>query len=391
MRAHHIGIAWPVAAMSAQHASLDEEGNLRYLCRTLVEVHTVEVVFHYHLRNVATAVVAPVVVHLVLVEVVEQREGIDEKVARTTGRVEHPHLTHILGVAHLMVRRIGNLVFLFDAAVGVHFKIRLAERVIYKKLHHPSRSINLALQRHLVILRLVAALLQCRLLHGVEVLVEPTKYVVALPYVLSTVSVLFHRIELLDYLIQFVGSGQQGVGIVAAVERNVFAEAVELVIEEMLQSLALRSTFLGVLLQPCVVLKRASCILLAPAYDFREELLRLHYLDGGNAVEEREDTLIDGGLPCFRIVVAHLLEVALHNFLKFQSFHSLFLLQHRGLHRCISTETHTRETVIERLLNQATYFENMIDQFHYSLSFLRSLILYVTLLGIPLSSLMWYE
>ena len=131
--------------MSAQHASLDEEGNLRYLCRTLVEVHTVEVVFHYHLRNVATAVVAPVVVHLVLVEVVEQREGIDEEVARTTGRVEHPHLTHILGVAHLMVRRIGNLVFLFDAAVGVHFKIRLAERVIYKKLHHPSRSINLAL------------------------------------------------------------------------------------------------------------------------------------------------------------------------------------------------------------------------------------------------------
>ena len=217
MRARHIGVAWPVAAMTAQHASLDKECNLRDLCCTLVKIHAEEVVFHYHLRNVASAVVAPVVVNLVLVEVVEQREGIDEEVARTTGRVEHTHLTQILGEAHLMVRRIGNLVFLFDAAVGVHFKIRLAKRVVHKKLHHPSRSINLALQRHLVILCLVAALLQCRLFHGVEVLVEPTKYVVALPYVLSAVSVLFYRIELLNNLVQLISSGHQGVGIVLAI------------------------------------------------------------------------------------------------------------------------------------------------------------------------------
>ena len=79
------------------------------------------------------------------------------------------------------------------------------------------RVINLALQRHLVILRLVAALLQCRLLHGIEVLVEPSKYVVSLPYVLATVSVLFHGIELLNNLMQLVGSGQQSVGIVLAI------------------------------------------------------------------------------------------------------------------------------------------------------------------------------
>ena len=360
-----MGIAWPVAAMSAQHASLDEEGNLRDLCRTLVEVHAVEVVFHYHLRNVATAVVAPVVVHLVLVEVVEQREGIDEEVARTTGRVEHPHLTHILGLAHLMVRRIGNLVFLFDAAVGVHFKIGLAKRVIYKKLHHPSRSINLALQRHLVILRLVAALLQCRLLHGVEVLVEPTKYVVALPYVLSTVSVLFHRIELLDYLIQFIGSGQQGVGIVVAVERDMLTKAVELVAKEMLQSLTFRIALLGVLLKPCVVLKRASRILLAPGDNLRKQFLCLHHLDGGNAVEEREDTLVDGGLTSF-CIVTQFIEVILHNVIQFPSL--LLMLCRNLLYRRSSllTKPHAGEAVVECLLNQAAYVENMIDQFHYS-------------------------
>ena len=52
-------------------------------------------------------------------------------------------------------------------------------------------------------------------------------------------------------------------------------KVVELVAKEMLQSLTLRIALLGVLLKPCVVLKRASRILLAPGDNLREQFLSL--------------------------------------------------------------------------------------------------------------------
>ena len=81
-----------------------------------------------------------------------------------------------------------------------------------------------------------------------------------------------------------------------------FAEAVELVIEEMLQSLTLRIALLGVLLKPCVVLKRASRILLAPGDNLRKQFLRLHHFNGCNTIEESKHTLIDGCLTSLLIV-----------------------------------------------------------------------------------------
>ena len=206
VRAHHIGICRPMASMTSKFSCLDEECYLRNLGCTLIQINTEEVVLHNHLRNITTAIVTLVVFHLIYIQVVEERESINQEVARTAGGVEQSHLAQVLGMAHLMVRYIGYLVLLFDTAVGEHLHICLTQRIVNKELHYPLGRINLTLKRHLIIFCLLATLLQCFFLYGIEVLVEPAKDVVTLPYISSTVSIRFYGIELLDNLIQFIGS-----------------------------------------------------------------------------------------------------------------------------------------------------------------------------------------
>ena len=130
--------------------------------------------------------------------------------------------------------------------------------------------IDLTLKRHLVIFSLLATLLQCLFFYGIEVLVEPTKDVVTLPYISSTVSILLYGIELLDNLVQFICCRQQCVWVVIAIKRDMLTKVVELVAEEMLQSLTFRITFLRVVLQPHIVLKGTSRILLPSGDNLRE-------------------------------------------------------------------------------------------------------------------------
>ena len=214
-----------------------------------------------------------VVFHLIHVQVIEQREGINQEVTRTAGRIEQSHLAQVLWMAHLMVREISYQVFLFDTAVWEHLHISLTQRIVNKELHYPLGRINLTLKRYLIIFCLLATLLQCFFLYGIEVLVEPAKDVVTLPYISSTVSIRFYGIELLDNLIQFIGSRQQCVWVVLAIKRDMLTKVVELVAKEMLQSLTFRIALLWMVLQPYVVFKGTSCILLPSGDNLRKQFL----------------------------------------------------------------------------------------------------------------------
>ena len=79
-------------------------------------------------------------------------------------------------------------------------------------------------------------------------------------------------------------------------------KVVELVAEEMLQSLTFCIALLRVVLQPHIVLKGTPCILLSSGDNLGKQFLRLHHLDSSDAVEKRKDTLVDGSLTRLLIV-----------------------------------------------------------------------------------------
>ena len=95
-----------------------------------------------------------------------------------------------------------------------------------------------------------------------------------------------------------------------------FTKTFKLVAEEMLQSLTFRIALLGMVLQPHIMFKGTSRILLSSGDNLRKQFLRLHHLDGSNAVEERKDTLVDGSLTRF-LIVTQLAQVTAHQFIQF--------------------------------------------------------------------------
>ena len=137
---HHIAVSRHLATAPLQLHRLDKESYLSELHSTLVQIHAIEVVLHDELRNVTAAEVGTIVLHLIYIHIIEHGEGINKKVAATTGRVDKLDTEYpiLLRMAHLMLRCIGNKIlgltgFLInhEAAVWIHFQILLAQCIIH--------------------------------------------------------------------------------------------------------------------------------------------------------------------------------------------------------------------------------------------------------------------
>ena len=137
---HHIAVSRHLATATFQLHRLDKESYLSNLHGTLVQIYTIEIVLYDELWNITATEVGTIVLHLIYIHIIEHGEGINKKVAATTGWVDELDTEYpiLLRMAHLMLRCIGNKIlgltcFLInhEAAVWIHFQILLAQCIIH--------------------------------------------------------------------------------------------------------------------------------------------------------------------------------------------------------------------------------------------------------------------
>ena len=373
MRRHHIAISRHLATTALQLHRLDKQGYLGNLHGTLVQIYTIEIVLYDKLRNITATEVGTIVLHLIYIHVIEHGEGINEEVTTTAGRVDKSDIEHpiLLRMAYLLFRRIGNQIlgltgFLINhkTAVRIHLQILLAQGIIHQELDYPLRSIDLTLEKNLIIFYFLSTLLELHLFYGIEVLIHPAQDIIPLPDILATLLIQFNAVECRDNLVEFIGSRQDSVRMVCLKERNteIIEEFSKLISQEVFQSHSFSRSLLRVVFEPHLVRIRQIAMFCTSANHLRKEFSVFHHLHSRQSVEECKDTFLDSLLSSLSII-AHRSLVGSDDGIEHTSFNLLLIRQR--LHRhCLLLQSQSRESIVNGLLNEASNFQNMVYQFH---------------------------
>ena len=370
---HHIAVSRHLATATLQLHRLDKESYLSELHSTFVQIHTIEVVLYDEFRNVTATEVGTIVLHLIYIHIIEHGEGINKEVTATAGRVDKFDIEHpiLLRMTHLLLRRIGNQIlglagFLINhkTAVRIHLQILLAQSIIYQELDHPLRSIDLTLEKNLIIFYFLSTLLELHLFYSIEVLIHPSQNIIPLPDILAALLIQFNAVECRDNLVEFIGSRQDSVRMVCLKERNteIIEEFSKLISQEVFQSHSFSSSLLGVLFEPHLVRIRQIAMFSTSANHLRKEFTVFHHLHSRQSVEECKDAFLDSLLSSLSII-AHRSLVGSDDGIEHTSF-SLLLIRQRLHRHCLLLQSQSRESIVNGLLNEASNFQNMVYQFH---------------------------